>query len=105
MNSVDFYYSCKARCIGGFGGGENGDDEVFNLNTNNKGELLSMIRAAKAYGSPKILFAVTTSNQPYTEELLENFGFMRSQPSETSGDREITGWVLSVDHFDETKVK
>lgn len=108
MDTADFYWSCKARVIGDFGGGENGDDEDFNEYGNSEAartELLNCIRWFKRSGSTKILFAVTTSNQPYTEELLESFGFVKSNPSSTTGGREITGWVLSVDHFDESKVK
>lgn len=105
--SVDsFPYSCGAVCLGDFGGGENGQPDDRGYDHTNPKWLMNFLKHAKRVNDPKIIFAVTTSNQPWGAELLEKFGFYTSKTNgPTSGGRTIQGWFLPIHEFDPDKVK
>ena len=105
MGFDDFYGSCGAVCLSGFGGGERGDDEeCCELTPKDYKWLLDTLKVLKRQGYNKLVFAVTTSNQPAAEVMLEHFGFTPTNEAPTSGDRTIKGWTLVLNDFDPTKV-
>lgn len=106
MDRADFPFSCGASCIGEFGGGESGDDADYEMYANASGnELYQMIKDCVKYDGTKIIFAVTTSNQPWAEELLQEFGFYTSKTvGNTSGSRTIQGWFLPIHEIDWDKI-
>lgn len=103
----DFNGSCGAVCLNDFGGGEDGDDEDFcsdHLTTKVKQKLVKDLSVMKSQRYKKVVFAVTTGNQPAAEEMLEALGFTtQAEPGMTSDDRTIRGWVLHLVNFDTTK--
>ena len=102
-----FPFSCGAVCLGGFGGGEHGqwgDREEYDRT--DAEWMMSFLKSAKRANDPKIIFAVTTSNQPWAAEFLQKFGFYTSREvGPTSGDRTIQGWFLPICEFDPDKVQ
>lgn len=105
MDFDDFYGSCGATCLNSFGGGENGDEEEWcELGRAQYKYLHDRLSLMKRQGAKKLVFAVTTSNQPAAEEMLEHFGFTPTNEAPTSGDRTIKGWTLVLNDFDPKKV-
>src|SRR6185312_6622008 len=101
---------CKAQVLTEFGGGEKGDsvrNEITNFDDDGYISLEKAIKQVderfktmKRMGTPKIIFATTTSNQPAAEKLLTHLGFYTSRKAtKTSGGRKLRAWFLPLDEY------
>lgn len=97
---------CKAKVLFGFGGGEFGEDDEENEDTDRGEEagdeesITQEILAMQKHGFPSLLFASTTSNQPFTEAVLRKLGFTTTdKPAKLRRGRSVYGWVLNVNEF------
>lgn len=103
---------CKAEVLSEFGGGERDDPKAnfiygFDWEGDDKLSLEEAVAAVderfktmKRLGTPKIIFATTTSNQPLAEKLLTELGFYTSkEASTTSGGRKLRAWFLPLEEY------
>lgn len=100
MDTAYMSFCCSAMEVGGFGGGERGDDAYDEEPvTKLRGKLKKIIRIAKKEGA-SVLYATTMSNQPHAAEVLAEAGFYTSKPFVKWGDlydsRKMQAWFLPL---------